>query len=146
MSAFALKLDRFRQNIEDAEPALQEMAEYQVEVINARQFKGQGSPEVGGSWAPLSPPYKRFKDRVRPGRPILVFDGDLRDSMTKVPSGVFEVTHKSFTVGTQVHYATYHQNGTPTMPARPLLGSPRKRDTQHFVKILQRHIVEGTIA
>lgn len=139
---FNLRLDRFSDNLQDAEPAFEAMARYQVTVVNARQFTQQGSPEVGGTWAPLSPPYARWKAKRRPGRPILVFDGDLRDSMTKVNNGVYEVWNRGFVVGTAVPYATYHQNGTPTMPARPLLGSPRRSDTRELTKILQRWIVE----
>lgn len=138
---FSLVLDRFRDNVGDAQPAFEAMAKYQVEVVNKRQFNQQGTPETG-SWAPLSPPYARWKARVRPGRKILVFDGDLKKSMTVAGEGIFEVTDFGFVVGTALDYATYHQNGTPSMPARRLLGAPRKRDVQHMAKILQRWIVE----
>lgn len=123
-----------------------EIARYQVEVVNKRQFTQQGTAETGGRWAPLSPPYARYKAKRRPGRPILVFDGDLRDSMIRPRAGVWETWDSGFVVGTAVDYAIYHQQGTPRMPARPLLGSPRKRDTQQMAKILQRWIVEGTVS
>ncbi|AMM44474.1 hypothetical protein BARRETLEMON_12 [Arthrobacter phage BarretLemon] len=142
--AFTLKLDRFDQNIGDAEPAFRAMAEFQTTVVNARQFKQQGTPETGGRWAPLSPPYARWKEKRRPGRPILVFDGDLRDSMTKPNTGIYEIWDKGFVVGTALPYATFHQNGTPIMPARPIIGSVRREDVRNFAKILQRWIVEGT--
>jgi phage gpG-like protein len=140
---FTLRLDRFSDNLQDAEPAFEAIATYQVEVVNKRQFRQQGSVEVGGAWAPLSPPYARWKAKRRPGKPILVFDGDLRDSLTIPGDGVWEVWHRGFVIGTAVEYATYHQNGTPNMPARPVLGSPRKSDVRAMTKILQRWIVEG---
>ncbi|QIN94340.1 hypothetical protein SEA_ABBA_11 [Arthrobacter phage Abba] len=141
---FTLVLDRFRNHVGDAEPAMRAMAEYQVKVVNKRAFDQQGTPETG-AWAPLSPPYARWKAKRRPGRPILVFDGDLRESMTVPGKGVFEVTGTQFVVGTAIDYAKYHQQGTPLMPARRLLGSPRQTDVSHMAKMLQRWIVTGRV-
>jgi len=139
---FSLKLERFQDNLADATPAFESMAEYQVKTVNARQFREEGSVETG-KWSPLSPLYARWKARVRPGKPILVFDGDLKKSLTVPGQGIYIVRHNMMTVGTSVPYAIYHQKGTPMMPARPLLGSPRKADTRQFGKILQRWIVES---
>ena len=138
---FSLMLERFQHNLGDATPAFEAMAEYQTKVINKRQFDELGSPETG-KWSPLSPLYGRWKARVRPGAPLMVFDGDLRDDMVN-GKGVYYITPTSMTVGSDLHYAKYHQKGTPTMPARPLLGTPRKADTRHFAKILQRWIIES---
>jgi phage gpG-like protein len=136
----ALMLVRWQHNIDDATPAFEAMAQYQTKTVNARQFEEQGSVETG-KWSPLSPPYARWKARVRPGRPILVFDGDLRREMTVPGKGVYQVWRSGMTVGSDLEYAKYHQNGTPGMPARPLIGKPRKADTRHMGKILQRFIV-----
>lgn len=138
----SIMLERWQHNIDDATPAFEAMASYQVKTVNARQFKEQGSVETG-KWSPLSPPYARWKARVRPGRPILVFDGDLRREMTVPGEGIYDVWRSGMKVGTAIEYATYHQNGTPGMPARPLIGDARKGDTRHFGKILQRWIVES---
>lgn len=140
---FARQLRRFSDHLQDATPAFAAMAEYQVKTVNARQFAEKGTPETGGRWSPLSPPYARFKARVRPGRPLLVFDGDLKREMTIPGKGVYEIRRSGMTVGTDLPYARYHQNGTPTMPARPLMGTPREADTRQFEKILQRFIVTG---
>ncbi|ALY10280.1 hypothetical protein SONNY_12 [Arthrobacter phage Sonny] len=142
---FTMVLDRFSDRIDDTEPAFKAMATFQVSVVNKRQFTQQGTPETGGRWAPLSPPYARYKERKRPGRPILVFDGDLREGMTVPGKGIFETYDKGFVVGTDLPYAHYHQKGTPTMPARPIIGSVRRSDVREFAKILQRWIVEGTV-
>ena len=138
----SLVLQRWQHNLGDATPAFEAMAQYQKKTVNARQFKEQGSVETG-KWSPLSPPYARWKERVRPGRPILVFDGDLKRDMTTPGQGVYDVWRSGMRVGTDIDYAIYHQNGTPGMPARPLIGSPRQRDTRHMAKILQNWIVEN---
>jgi phage gpG-like protein len=135
-------LERWQHNLGDATPAFKAMADYQTKVVNARQFREQGSVETG-KWSPLSPPYARWKARVRPGRPLLVFDGDLKREMTVPGQGVYDVWRSGMRVGTDIPYATYHQNGTPGMPARPLIGTARRQDTREFGKILQRWIVES---
>lgn len=140
--SFALLLRRWDHNIKDARPAFEAMAQYQLKTVNARQFKELGTPETG-KWAPLSPLYGRWKARVRPGRPLMVFDGDLKQTMTVPGKGIYIVRPTSMTVGTAVPYAKYHQNGTPNMPARKLIGEPRKADSARFGKILQRWIVES---
>ena len=135
-------LQRWDHNLGDATPAFEAMAQFQKKTVNARQFKEQGSVETG-KWSPLSPPYARWKARVRPGRPILVFDGDLKKEMTTPGQGIYDVWRSGMRVGTDIDYAIYHQNGTPGMPARPLIGNARKADSRHFGKILQRWIVEA---
>lgn len=136
------QLHRWEGNLGDATPAFEAMASYQKRVVNARQFKEQGSVETG-RWSPLSPPYARWKARVRPGRPILVFDGDLKREMTVPGQGIYDVWRSGMRVGTDIDYAIYHQRGTPGMPARPLIGEARRRDTLHFAKILQGWIVNS---
>jgi phage gpG-like protein len=142
---FMSRLHKWEENLGDATPAFEAMAQYQVKTVNARQFKEEGTVETG-KWAPLSKDYGRWKARVRPGRKLLVFDGDLKRSMTVPGKGIYIVRSTSMTVGTSVPYAIYHQKGTPTMPARPLIGSPRKQDTRQFGKILQRWIVESRVS
>jgi len=141
---FSLLLHRWDHNIRDARPAFEAMAEHQLKV-NARQFNARGTVETG-KWAPLSPLYGRWKARVRPGKPLLVFDGELKRSMTMPGKGIYIVRPTSMTVGTAIPYATYHQKGTPYMPARKLIGTPRKADTTRFGKILQRWIVESRVS
>lgn len=138
---FVLQLDRWRDALENAEPAFRELAEYQKTVVNARVFAQRGTAETG-RWAPLSPDYKRWKSHVRPGKPILVFDGDLRDGMTRMDKGVTEVWDRGMTVGVVSKIAGYHQTGTGRMPARKLLGRQADKDSQQMAKIFQRFIHE----
>jgi len=140
----SLMLDRFRQNMSSMYPAFERMAEdYRVNVFG-RTFKQQGLD--GAPWAALSPRYAAYKARKRPGAPILVFDGDLRESMTSPRGGITEVWDSGFTVGTDIDYASYHQRGTPFMPARPMIGPMQRADSRRLTKIMQRFIVEGTSA
>lgn len=140
--SFALVLDRFRQSLEHAEPAFREIATYQKTVVNARVFAQQGSAETG-RWSPLSPRYGAWKARVRPGRPILVFDGDLREAFTSMQHGVSEVWDRGMVVGAASAIARYHQDGTPTMPARPILGRAAEKDSEQMAKIFQEFIHKG---
>lgn len=141
----SLMLRRWEHNLGDTTQAFEAMAEYQVGTVNKRQFDERGSAETG-KWSPLSPPYARFKARVRPGRPLLVFDGDLRREMTVPGKGVYEIGNGSMTVGTDLPYAKYHQKGTPNMPARPIMGPARRSDTREFSRILERWIIESRVA
>lgn len=86
-----------------------------------RQFETEG--EFGGTrWAPLSPAYRAYKQRVRPGKTLLVFDGDLRRAASR-PSRSQTPTSLSLTIDDPK--AVYHQEGTGRMPARPIVfGDP----------------------
>lgn len=137
---FALMLRRWDHNLKDATPAFEAMAAYQTNVVNLRQFNARGTVETG-KWAPLSPRYGKWKAKVKPGRPLMVFSGDLKQTMTVKGKGIYIVRSNSMTVGTAIPYAKYHQKGTTHMPARKLIGQPRKADTREFGKILQRHII-----
>ena len=139
---FSLMLERFQHHLGDASRAFETMADYQKSTVNARQFNARGTAETG-KWSPLSRDYGRWKATVRPGRPLLVFDGDLKREMTVRGHGVDVVTPTSMTVGTDLSYARYHQQGTTRMPARRLIGAPRKEDTRMMAKILQRWIIDG---
>jgi len=77
--------------------------------------------QSGESWAPLSPGYAAWKQRVAPGAGLLVRTGLLKSSLTRPdgPESVYRVTPTSLEIGTSVSYAMYHQMGTRRMPARP---------------------------
>lgn len=81
-------------------------------------FDTQGA-SAGTPWDPLSPPYASWKTRVRPGEPTLVFDGDLRDSLTNRPLAIERLHANYAEVGTDDETAGFHQYGTKHMPARP---------------------------
>jgi len=73
-----------------------------------------------GQYPPLSPFYKARKKKVRPRSPILVFDGNLRDSVTRPrdKNTIRQLTKTSLVQGTKLPYARFVQEGTRKMPAR----------------------------
>ncbi|HHA2757638.1 phage virion morphogenesis protein [Stenotrophomonas maltophilia] len=79
-----------------------------------RRGKQQVDPS-GRKWRALSPSYKRYKQRKRPGRPILEFDfhmlGDMASWQLDGSDAVL--------VGTNAPYGAIHQGGgTISRPAR----------------------------
>jgi hypothetical protein len=85
------------------------------------QFQTEGA--FGGRpWERLSPEYSLFKERVRPGKGILQFDGDLRRAASQP---LRSATPTVLTLTIDDPKAEFHQEGTDRMPARPLVfGSP----------------------
>lgn len=82
-----------------------------------RQFETEG--EFGGhAWAPLSPNYAAYKAVVYPGKGILIAEGDLRRAASS-PSRLMTPTELILTI--EDPKVVFHQEGTPFMPARPLL-------------------------
>lgn len=133
-------LHRFAGAVVDMRPAFVEIRDRFLRV-NRRQFATQGKHGSGG-WAPLSPPYAAWKATQRPGAKILVFDGDLRRSLTEQPD--YEVIEPHYmAVGSNVEHGRYHQHGTDNMPARPPvdLTDNWKREA---MRVLQRHLVAHT--
>lgn len=141
LEAVELSLDRFRQNMTQAQPTMERMAVWVRTVVFAQTFENRGP--AGSPWPALSPRYAGWKARVRPGAPLMVFDGDLRRSMTSPRGGVFEVSATGFEVGTDVPYARYHQDGGGSLPRRLLIGDVTREQKRALVKMLQRDIVEG---
>jgi phage gpG-like protein len=94
-----------------------------------------------GKYPPLSPKYKAFKQKKRPSAPILVFDGDLRDSVTGTGNQdtIRNIGKQSLVQGTKVPYAKFVQEGTEFMPARKFLFID---DAQiiRFKRILQDYV------
>lgn len=138
---FALSLERFGQNIQDADQAFDRMADFAARVF-AAQFETAGS-RMGSKWAPLSPKYAKQKARAFPGQPLMVATGDLRKSLAFRPLGIEEITSSKMVIGTAIPYAAYHQAGAGRLPQRKLIGRLNPQDTKAMSKILHDHIVKG---
>lgn len=85
------------------------------------QFEARGKGP-SGSWAALSTKYAAWKERVAPGRPLLVLTGALGAALTdSADAGARrDISGDSLSYGTKgVPYATFHQTGTSDMPSRP---------------------------
>lgn len=81
------------------------------------QFDTEGA-FGGASWAPLSPNYAAYKAQRYPGKGILIAEGDLRRSASNPTR---EMRPLSLTLIIDSEVAGFHQEGTDSMPARPLL-------------------------
>jgi len=107
-------------------------------LIEAEQFESEGAAGASGKWAALSDVYARYKQRVRPDKPILRFDDDLVQSLTdpEAVGAILRPEADGLTIGTSVPYATAHQRGTRRMPARPpiSLAETQKRRLQKSIQ------------
>ena len=93
-----------------------------MERAEQAQFDAEGEGPVSGAWAALSPSYAAWKEGVRPGMPILQFDGALRAALTTAAAANAhrEWTAANFVFGTAgLPYASFHQTGTSRMKPRP---------------------------
>lgn len=98
-----------------AELMLRDIGEYLVTSTRERARR-QVSPS-GQRWQALSPAYKAYKQRKRPGKPILEFDFHmLGDMFSPHAEGT------TLLVGTNAVYGATHQFGRGKIPARPFLG------------------------
>lgn len=87
----------------------------------SRQFESEGA--YGGMpWAKLSPAYAAWKSVHYPGKGILVAEGDLRRASANPTRSAGPLTLELTIKDEKI---AYHEEGTPRMPARPLLfGDP----------------------
>ena len=85
------------------------------------QFETEGR-FAGDAWAPLSPVYALQKAARYPGKGILVATGQMRRA---VDTPERAVTPHTLTLTIDDPKLQYHQEGTPRMPARPVVfGDP----------------------
>jgi phage gpG-like protein len=107
-----------------------------IKKFSKANFTLQGS----GQYPPLSARYAKTKSRLRPGSPILVYDGDLRDSIVKKTKDSILVIGEAFLIlGTKVPYAIFHDQGTKHMPQRKPLFLTEKMVVQ-IVKVYEAHL------
>lgn len=113
--------------------------------IEAGQFESEGAKGASGKWAPLSPAYKKWKEKTRPGEPILRLDHYLVDSLTSpdAPGSVYRLEQDEMTIGTTVEYAVFHQRGGVGLPRRPPI-SLTEDDKRKIQKSLQAGLVQFT--
>lgn len=91
-----------------------------LEQAEQGQFNARGKGPAVGAWKPLSTRYAKWKAVHYPGMPLLERSGAMKAGLTQ--SGPYAVRDSSATMmnfGTiNVPWASYHQTGTPFMPAR----------------------------
>lgn len=110
--------------------------------IEREQFASQGAHGASGTWAPLSPAYRRWKEIHYPGQPILKLVNDLYESLTSPDGGdsVYRSESDQLTIGSQTPYAVAHQRGGGGMPARPPI-SLSEADKRRIQKAIQLPLV-----
>ncbi|XWN29755.1 MAG: phage virion morphogenesis protein [Devosia sp.] len=106
-------------------PRLAKMIGLQVENQTRDRFNTKEGPD--GPWAAWKPSTAKSK---KAGFSLMVDSGRLAQSIQSSVSGL------EAKVGTNVHYARYHQEGTRHMVARPIVGlsDANKRDLEDRVK------------
>lgn len=111
----------------------------------AEHFGSEGSDDTShGQWAPLSPKYKAWKDAHYPGAPIMVRSGNLKKALTdSAAAHAYRASNaQSMVFGTEdLPYATYHQEGTDHMPARPPIDFNKDEFEKKLMKAAQLGIV-----
>ena len=73
---------------------------------STRERAAQQVSPGGTKWQKLSPGYKKWKDKKRPGRPILKFDNHMLGDRLS-----YQVSGNSVLVGTSAPYGAAHQFG-----------------------------------
>jgi len=95
---------------------------------------------------PLSPRYRARKYVEVGPKPIMVYDGTLRDSLTQRshPNHIFDPGATKLRMGTSVIYAHRHQMGTFGMPQRKIiqLSKERKKDWAYRI---HSYLVKGVV-
>ena len=135
------RLRRLQEASSDLKPAMREMAEYLMHLVENRfEFEGP-------SWAPLAPATVREREKrgYGPEHPILQRTRRLKDSVQPF------VSAQAALVGTNLRYAATHQFGdrrqqrvfgerdaTVTFPARPFLGWGPE-DADEAIEIVAKH-------
>lgn len=147
---------RFADSISDWKPAfeaiLKDFKKGQVE-----QFVSQGSYGTAGGWRPLSPRYAAWKEAHRPGMPILVFSGLLKEAATNPKAeigkdslkiiiddeGSYQLFSKRQGRMVTKHkpaVAAYHQKGGGRLPKRAVIQLPQSQIVR-WRKIFHQYMV-----
>lgn len=96
-------------------------------------------------WPALSPAYESRKAVAFPGQPIMRASDRLYESLTSQTSDtIWKVGPRHIEFGSRVPYFEYHQQGTPTMDARPVLVLTDDAADQ-LVEMVQAYVVDGRV-
>lgn len=112
-------------------------AKQEIKLANAANFTSNGL--LVGGWAPLDAQYAAWKMARFPGLPPMIRTGKLFASLSVANGPVDTMTNTSFSIGTSVEYAKFHQYGTSKMAKRkivfepPLFAKKLGRDTVDYI-------------
>lgn len=98
-----------------------------------RIFASEGTEGRFGRWPALSPDYAKRKKKLRPGRKILVWSGDMKDRFITPsrPENVEEFVPRglggTFRLGAVSEIAGYHFRGGSSLPMRDMVTKTREQ-------------------
>jgi len=121
--SYEIENDRaFKRNIDEAIKAVGDLR-FPFGEISRDIYKNSRKNFIlkgNGKYPPLSENYAEYKKKKVGIKPILVFNGDLRDSVTKArdSNNIRSIGKTSLVQGSKVPYARYVQEGTKKMPER----------------------------
>lgn len=121
------KLSQLQGILTSFAPELQAVGDYLLDFYTNEVYDTQGGT-YGSGWAPLSPAYAIQKAKLYPSGTILIASGHMRASNT------LSVGDTSALIENTTDYAGYHQDGTPKMPARPLMLVDQERLDQIAIR------------
>ena len=132
-------LDSARAAVVDARPFFRDYLIPDIRKMYRAQFDTQGS-RGGETWEPLSPAYAAWKESHFPGKTILRRTDRLFDSLVgKTADSIQAMDQGQLRIGTKLVYGRAHQDGTSTLPARPLL-APTGGDIRRWRQLGERYM------
>jgi phage gpG-like protein len=135
-------LDKISDRSRDFSPVWR-YAKRQLEKSFSENFLSGGG--LVGGWAPLDAGYASWKSTRRPAAPILVFGGQLFNSLRSLDrTSVNKIDKLSAEFGTDIEYAKFHQYGTTKMPQRKIIFEP-KGFTNDLSRKARNYVIRGKI-
>jgi len=132
------EVGRWIDALQDWRPVFREYHKDFLSMMRA-QFISQGG--LVGGWQPLSPTYAARKERERPGRRIMVYDGDLEAALSDpgAPGQVLRLGPGTAVMGTDIGYAAAHDRGAPSrsLPLRQLIPDAEEIESDLAARTLQ---------
>jgi len=141
---FVAHLEALGMRFNDFQPVMERFGEYIVDEHIPRQFKRRRTPK---RWAPLSPDYAARKRRLYGNLPLLVLSSRMRGGFKA------QATKRTLQIINRVAAGqgrnktprwTWHQLGTETMPARPML-QINKADYARLRQIAQAYVTGAAV-
>lgn len=142
LPAFDRAFNRVEEYIKDFRSIWPNVAK-EFYAIEEDQFSSEGAHGASGKWAPLSPAYKKWKTEHFPGQTILKLTNALHESLTRPDAGdsIYRLDADEMTLGSRTPYATAHQRGGGSLPARPPI-SLTDEDKRRIQKAIQVPLVQ----
>lgn len=143
---FVRGFNRFEAQMKDMREVFEILAVDFGDIVT-KNFAMKGTPE---KWRPLSPGYAKWKAKKRPGAPMLVFNGDLYESLRGVrdPGGrantIRQIYPKRAEFGTIDPKAAHHHFGAPRahLPRRKVV-QLTEMDKKRWARIIHEWAVKG---